>query len=212
MSLRSRKEISFDEEYAPALKELLEDNEEAEKEEELIHNENEGMEVLMENTAKEQDERLSQSEDGDIRLMVGDLKNIRLPANEDGANVVRFGDLSEGGRWDAITLCLYNKAGSLLENMEYLPDDWYEQDVSCCVIRNQAVEGVLLVRRLPGGELMPVLVHSSGANADINAISLMKYARNAALTKYPEDDKVVVRVHTERIRKAVEYIFREFRK
>ncbi|MBE5826570.1 MAG: hypothetical protein E7307_08030 [Butyrivibrio sp.] len=106
-----------------------------------------------------------------------------------------------------ITNCMFSGRYGLEEDLPDLPMEWFEMDVSCCVITDDKVSSLFLVRMTKGGILMPVLLFSQGIDADKYMLEMMRFAINAAASKYPGDTQVLLRRHDSKTRKLTDYLF-----
>ena len=68
------------------------------------------------------------------------------------------------------------------------------------------IEGMFLIRRLPCGSLMPVLLFCKGADSRKNLLYLLRYALNTALEKYAGDTEVILRRHDKGTRELIAYL------
>lgn len=80
-----------------------------------------------------------------------------------------------------------------LEDIAYLPRQWYEPSVSCYTKTDGKVTGLLLVHACPSGILVPVLLFAVGSDAKINLIEMMRYSISQAADIYPGD--TLIRIH-----------------
>ena len=80
----------------------------------------------------------------------------------------------------------------LLEDLGYLKRDWFDAELSTCVITDNEVSGFFLVRALPSGVLMPVFMYAQGTDYTSNIISMLALSIKRAEKKYPPETKVQV--------------------
>ena len=99
-----------------------------------------------------------------------------------------------------INNCLfYNKKGAL-EDLGILPTDWFEQDISNCVLSDGKVTGLFLVHVRGDRSLSVDLLYAAGKEYQQDLLHMLRYGLAAALKKYPHETKVVVRRHNKEIR------------
>nr|MCR5157279.1 hypothetical protein [Butyrivibrio sp.] len=106
-----------------------------------------------------------------------------------------------------VTNCMFSGRCGLEEDLPALPPEWFETDVSCCVITDEKVSSLFLVRKTKSGVLMPVLLFAQGMDADKYMLEMMRFSVNAAASKYPGDTKVLLRRHDGKTRKLTDYLF-----
>ena len=91
--------------------------------------------------------------------------------------------------------------------MYYLPKEWFDEKVSCCVMTDGLINGFLLVHRYPSGLLMPVFFYSAGADSRYNLLEMMRFSVHSASEEYPEDTPVLIRRRNESVRALTEKLF-----
>ncbi len=79
-----------------------------------------------------------------------------------------------------------------VEDLAYLPLNWFERDVSSCSISDDKIDGAMLIRKTPSGELHPMLYTAFGPDYVKNlGYMLVNTVRNV-LENYPPETKVVI--------------------
>ncbi len=73
------------------------------------------------------------------------------------------------------------------EDIGSLPLGWFDPDVSCCLIEDGRVYGLLLVHRLENGNLRIELMQIESHATKKDLLYLMRYALAAAVDKYGGD-------------------------
>ena len=104
--------------------------------------------------------------------------------------------------------CLFNGKRGLLDDLAYLPKNWFEQDVSACAIEDDNITGVLLIKKAPSGKLFTLLYTAFGPDFQKTLALMMAYSAQKIVELYPEaDTKVVIRRHNEMVKKLTDKFF-----
>ena len=137
-----------------------------------------------------------EAESRDLFVSVGDLEPICAPKRRVPDYISSIGSISGIQFWQGITNCLYSGRKGLLEDIESLPVDWYDSELSCCSVYDDRVNGMLLVHRLPSGILMPVLFAAVGPDYKNDLLFMTIHAARQAFSLYPKDTPVLLRRHS----------------
>ena len=106
-----------------------------------------------------------------------------------------------------VTNCMFFGRVGLEEDLAMLPMDWYEQDVSCCMITDGKINGFFLIHLKPSGILMPVLLYASGIDANKNMLEMLRFSLHAAIERYSADTRVLICRHDDKTRALSAYLF-----
>ena len=142
---------------------------------------------------------LTDREGNDLRLTISDMKPISALKKKVAGNIVGLSDISELQFMQGVTTCLFNGRKGLVEDLEFMEKDWFEEDVSSCAITDGKISGMLLVHRFPSGTLMPVLLAATGPDSKIDLINMIVYAARKAAECYPNENSVVIRRHNKTV-------------
>lgn len=77
-----------------------------------------------------------------------------------------------------------------MEDIAFLPKDWFDNGISTCVRSGDRICGLFLVRRTPSGTLLPALLSAYGPEYKRNLGYMISYSIQTALTLYPPGTKV----------------------
>ncbi len=149
---------------------------------------------------------LKEGEGRDVVVTLGDLKKMKLPKLSVPQYIRGLERLDELDFWNGVTYTLYHGRKGLLEDMDTLPLSWYNPKISCCILTDGWIEGMLLIHMNSENALMPVLFFCNGRNNQKNLIYMMKYAIYTASHSYPDDTKIVLRRHDDSTRKLISYL------
>ncbi len=86
-----------------------------------------------------------------------------------------------------------------VEDLAYLPLSWFKREVSSCSVSDDKIDGVLLIRETPSGELHPLLYTAYGPDFVKNLSLILINSVNYALENYPPDTKVVIYRHDKKV-------------
>lgn len=106
--------------------------------------------------------------------------------------IASIGEISDEQYRAAIKNYLFIGQKGLLEDLGYLKRDWFDAELSTCIITDNEVNGLFLVRVLPSGVLMPVFMYAQGADYTKNIISMLALSIKRAEKKYPPETGVQV--------------------
>ena len=106
-----------------------------------------------------------------------------------------------------IKKCIQYGRKGLLEDLEFLPMSWFDEDISCCVQIDGKVNGFLLVNKSSDGYLVVDLLYACEPDSGINLLYMISYSINAALKLYPDDTKVLLRRHNDVTKSILKKLF-----
>ncbi len=150
--------------------------------------------------------KLARTESRDLLLTMKEVRDAKIPGVSLTSDITSLKNLSEGGYWNATSLCVYHDMLGLVEDLEDLGMEWFDPDVSCCKFSDKWITGMFLLHQRPSGTLMPVLLFSGSQSKKILP-QLLLFARNAALEKYDDCTKIIIRRHTTLTRELSSYLF-----
>ena len=136
---------------------------------------------------------LTKKEDDDITITLGELgrtelgKARKIPdyvGNIEALTVLQFRE--------AVKQILFKGHTGVMEDIPYLPKDWFDNRVSACVSSGGKIPGLFLIRRTPSGTLMPLLYFAYGPESKKNLIYMLQYSIQQALSLYPPE--TVIRI------------------
>lgn len=121
-----------------------------------------------------------------------------------GINIKSFDDiysLSELDFWKRqriILECLnIDKCGIFKRMPHELDVSQIEQDVSCCILQDDELKGILLVHMDEQNRILPVLVYCAQNDEKATRLTMMKYSLMMASDLYGEDTELILRRHDE---------------
>lgn len=147
------------------------------------------------------------AESRDIIVTVGELMEHEISRRKALNYVKNIGSLTEKQFKRAIVGCLLHNSKGLLEDIAFLPKDWFDTDVSSTVMDDGRVTGLLLCHRKASGMVLIDLLYSAGNEYRIDAVNMIRYSVEAASKKYGRDAKVILRRHNDAIKEIVYRLF-----
>jgi hypothetical protein len=136
---------------------------------------------------------LSRTESRDIDVTVKECLELSIAKKKAPHYVQSIVFLDNNEFYQGLMNILFRYDDPALEDLAYLPKDWYEQSVSCYTKTDGKVTGLLLLHVRPSGILVPVLFFAVGADSRMNLIEMLRFSIRKAADIYPEN--TVIRVH-----------------
>ena len=137
---------------------------------------------------------MEEGEGPDRIVRVSDLTGLpvvgktRLPEN-----IGCIDELEKRKFRKGILNCLVHNRKGLLEDLAYLPMDWYEREVSSYTVLDDNVVGLFLVHRTVSGTLQVKLLFASGPDSQKNLLYMIVNSIKRAGELYPPDTRVTIR-------------------
>lgn len=107
--------------------------------------------------------------------------------------IASIGEISDEQYRAAVKNCLFAGQKGILEDFGYLKREWFDAELSTCLITDNEINGFFLVRATPSGILMPVLLYGYGADYVKNLVLMLARSIRTAEQKYPPETQIVVR-------------------
>ena len=149
---------------------------------------------------------ISSVEGSDVMLTVSELAAIPLMKKKPPSYIKSIAELDIKSYHQGIMKILFKNDVSAMEDLSYIPKNWFEQDVSCYVITDNKVNGFLLVHKFPSGILRPVLYCATGPDSVKDLAYMMIYSIGRAAEKHP-DSKVLIRRRNDKVKAMVNKLF-----
>ncbi len=151
---------------------------------------------------------LQKKESKTIRLTLETLSKSKIAhAKQLPKHICSIEELSILQFRDAVKQILFKGHPGLLDDISYLPMTWFDCKVSACVISEDLVPGLFLIRRTLSGMLIPVLFCAYGAESQKNLLNMMKYSAKKAVELYQPEDTVVIMRMKQHIRALTDRLF-----
>ena len=158
-------------------------------------------------TFKEHGFDLKKDESRDIVVNISELSKLATMVKKIPGNIECLGNIREIQFMQGVTNCIFNGKKGLLEDLEYIEKDWFDEDISSCVITDNKISGLFLVHRFPSGKLMPVLLAAIGPDARKDILYMIVNSAQKGLLTYPPDTGVIIRRHNQSVRALAKKLF-----
>ncbi len=139
---------------------------------------------------------LKQKESRDLIVTLKELAMISTLKKKPAAHAKVLKTISPLDFRRAVTICLYHGKKGLVEDIAFLTKDWFDEDVSSCIIMDNKADGMLLGHETAEGNLFIDLLFSVGVDYRKELVQLIRCSLRAAIVKYGAEKKVVIRRHT----------------
>lgn len=93
---------------------------------------------------------------------------------------------------DTLKQFLFKGYKGILQDIAFLPKNWYDNDISSCVISGGMVQGLFLIRKTPTGKLIPVLYYACGPDKKQYELHMLRYTASKAIDMYPGRTAVII--------------------
>ena len=150
---------------------------------------------------------IEERESETLIITVAELMKLPFVSRKVPEYVLGLSDIGERQFKRGIGQCILNNRKGLLEDLAYIPMEWFEQDVSSVVFTDQRVSGMLLVHQLPSRRLTVDLLFSSSGDARLDILRMIIHSARAAADKYPKDTPVILRRHNKMVRAITDRFF-----
>ncbi len=151
---------------------------------------------------------VEKKEGRNIKVKLGDISKMKFAAKKKTPPyIVSLEKLSQLQFRQGVTNCMFSGRTGLNEDLTMLPVDWYDTEISACMITDGKINGFFLIHRTASGVLVPVLLFASGVNAGKDILNLLRFSVNAAAENYPPDTKVLICRHDKKTEELAAYLF-----
>lgn len=135
--------------------------------------------------SKEEDEKLTVTLSELSASKIGKKKQIpEYVGSIDELSILEFRN--------AVKETLFKGHTGILEDIPYLPMNWFENSISACTRSGDTVTGLFLIRKSPSGILTPVLLFAMGPESRTNLLFMLRYSLQQAFSLYPPDTVVEI--------------------
>ncbi len=142
-------------------------------------------------------------------VKVGDLMNLKaLKLDKKVPSYIRpLRDLSERDFLRGIMNCIFHSKRPLIEDLNSLPMDWYDEDLSCYATADGRVNGFLLVHRTALGKLRVELFIDVGPDSQRELLHMARFSIKRAIDLHDEETEVVLVRRDEATEKLLRFLF-----
>jgi hypothetical protein len=93
---------------------------------------------------------------------------------------------------DTIKQILFKGHRGNLEDIPYLPKNWFDNSISACINSGEKIPGLFLIRKTPSGILIPALLFAYGPEFKKDLLYMIRFSLLKALQLYPPE--TIVRI------------------
>jgi hypothetical protein len=142
-------------------------------------------------------------------VTVGDLMNLKVLRIDKKipSYIMPISSLSERDFQRGIMNCIFHSRRPLIEDLNSLPMDWYDEELSCYATADGRVNGFLLVHRTILGKLRVELFIDVGPDSQKDLLHMARYTIKRAIDLYDETTEVVLVRRDESATRLVEFLF-----
>ncbi|MBQ1547201.1 MAG: hypothetical protein IIZ61_02300 [Lachnospiraceae bacterium] len=142
----------------------------------------------------------SNAESKELRITVGDLEKLPLNRKVKVPDYIKsVNEVSILQYRNFVKKILIKGNKGIVEDLAYLPLNWFDRDASSCSISDDKVDGILLIRKTPSGELHPQLYTAFGPEFVKTLGLMMVQSVNYVLENYSPDTKIVIYRHSKEV-------------
>lgn len=142
----------------------------------------------------------SNAESRELRITVGDLEKLPLNRKVKVPDYIKsVNEVSILQYRNFVKKILIKGNKGIVEDLAYLPLNWFDRDASSCSISDDKVDGILLIRKTPSGELHPQLYTAFGPEFVKTLGLMMVQSVNYVLENYSPDTKIVIYRHSKEV-------------
>ena len=146
-------------------------------------------------------------ESQDMIVTMGDFLDHPIAQKKPLSHVVKLSELTEKQFKRGVMTCLVHNAKGLMEDLAFLTRDWFDTEVSCAVLDDDRVTGLLLCHKKSSGRVLIDMLYSVGAEYKIDIVSMIRFAVSNAGARYDRSTEVILRRHNKQVREIVNNLF-----
>ncbi len=151
--------------------------------------------------------KIENLESRDIYVTVGDFSRLKLKKNKTPFYIRPLEEVEYRKFKNGVIDCVFEGKKGLLEDLAWISPDWFDEEISSCVVMDEIVKGFLLIHRTATGILIVELLFSSGIEPRKYLLEMIKFSIRAAIKKYPPDTKILLRRHNSAVQMLVKKMF-----
>lgn len=140
---------------------------------------------------------------------VGDIEKLSIMKIGSSKNIKRVEELSIYQFKRGLDNSAFGKRYTQLQNIEKLPITWFEIQSSCCVLIDNEVNGLVLVRKQSEEELEIVLIYSASEIEKLDTIRMIKMSLESIYNNYEPNTELVIRYSSPEEEQLINKIFQQ---
>lgn len=159
---------------------------------------------------KEMGYETREAESRDFVITVADLDALPIADRTTAApNLMSIGELTINQFRKGVRNCLFRGRAGILEDLDEIPVNWFEPDVSGCVQIDGNVCGFLLVHKQPSKRLDVELLFAVEPASRQDMIGMIRFSLLKTIKNYSGDTQVLIRRCNDATRALTSKIFPE---
>lgn len=150
-----------------------------------------------------------QAEGTDVYVTVEETGKLDIAKKKAENYVVSLSKVSSFKFKAGIMNSVYHGRYGILGDLPYLPMSWFDSDLSCCVMTDDKVAGLLLVHLLKPALYRVELLFSEELDGAISVLNMLRFSIHAAKEKCDPEDEILIRRHNRTVTGLCKKLFPE---
>ena len=153
--------------------------------------------------------KIAKVESRDIIISVGELAKLPYAKKKPPEYIKCIKEVTvRQFKAGVMTSVLHGRYG-LLDDLPFLPMNWFDMELSSCVVTDNKINGFLLVRRERDDLYCVELLFAMQPDANMNLLNMMRYSIRAAIENLSPSDRIILRRHSKATEALVAKLFPE---
>lgn len=168
-----------------------------------VHDLSEAERKILENVGFD----ITEKESSEMILTLDDLENVPVLNKKCPDFVKSISKLGDKDFKRGVANCLFHDRKGLLEDIAFLPKNWYDMDLSSYIEEDENITSVFLIHRDVTGCMVTDLLFTSGSDYTVEILGMLRYSLKAALSKYKGNTMVKVKRHNKQVEALMKKLF-----
>ena len=143
----------------------------------------------------------------DLYVPVKEIGRSGIAKKKADKYVISLSELSSFQFKAGIMNSVYNGRYGLLDDLPFLPMNRYDGELSCCVMTDDRVTGLLLVHLMKPSLYRVELLFSEKLDASVNMLNMLRFSARAAQKICEPTDEVLIRRHNRTVMEICKKLF-----
>lgn len=137
--------------------------------------------------------QLQEEKSSEVIMQVGELNKSPLALKRmNMENIAPVGSLSIQQFRRIISNCMACKKPGHMDDLMWLPADWFEPDLSCCILTEEGAKGVFLVHKTVSEKLEVQLMQGFAQALPQDILKMIQYAMISGGENYASETQIVI--------------------
>ncbi|MCR5403976.1 MAG: hypothetical protein K6E91_09210 [Butyrivibrio sp.] len=150
---------------------------------------------------------LTEENSNNITVTVSELSELRLGDRKIPDYIRSLSDINPRQFKAAVMTSVFHGRYGILDDLPFLPMTRFDQDVSSCVITDDKISGLLLVRKTMDSQYVVELFFAIQPDANKNLLNMMRFSIRSAVKYCYEEDTVILKKHNKESSLLIEKLF-----